>query len=86
MKRTIEQIKNLRKEVGLKQYVLAEMLNVEQSNYANMENGKLVTNKLPNIVYNAEQILLPMLDDSIRNAQKKLDILLSFRDQFKDKI
>jgi len=84
MKRTIEQIKNLRKEVGLKQYVLAEMLNIEQSNYANMENGKLVTGKLPDIVYNAEQILLPMLDASIRNVQNRLDILLSFKDQFKE--
>ncbi len=84
MKRTIKQIKNLRKEVGLKQYVLAEMLNIEHSNYANMENGKLITNRIPDIIHNAEQILLPMLDGSIINVQKRLDVLLSFKDQFKD--
>lgn len=82
MSRTIEQIKNLRKEVGLKQYVLAEMLYVEQSNYANIENGKLVTSKIPNIIEKAEEILVPMLDLKIENMQFKLDGLLSVRSQF----
>lgn len=82
MSRTIEQIKNLRKEVGLKQYVLAEMLCVEQSNYANIENGKLVTSKIPNIIEKAEEILVPMLDLKIENMQFKLDVLLSARSQF----
>lgn len=82
MSRTIEQIKNLRKEVGLKQYVLAEMLYVEQSNYANIENGKLVTSKIPNIIEKAEEILVPMLDLKIENMQFKLDVLLSARSQF----
>jgi len=84
MKRTIEHIKVLRKEVGLKQCILAEMLCIEQSNYANMENGKLVTNKIPNIVDKAEKILVPMLEAKIQNTQMRLDVLLSFKDQFKD--
>lgn len=82
MGKTIEQIKNLRKEVGIKQYVLAEMLCIEQSNYANMENGKLITGKLNEIIEKAETILIPMLDVKISNTQSRLDLLLSIRDQF----
>jgi len=80
--RTIEQIKNLRKATGMKQYILAEKLGIEQSNYSNIENGKLITGKIQNIVSESEKILLPLLENKIFDTQTKLDVLLSIQDQF----
>jgi transcriptional regulator with XRE-family HTH domain len=81
--RTIEQIKELRKATGMKQTVLAEKLGIEQSNYSNIENGKLITNKIQNIILEAEKILLPLLENKIFYTQTELDVLLSIQDQFK---
>jgi len=80
--RTSEQIKNLRKATGMKQFILAEKLGIEQSNYSNIENGKLITGKIQNIVSEAEKILLPLLENKIFDTQTKLDVLLSIQDQF----
>lgn len=79
---TISQIKNLRKTVGMKQFALANLVGQNQSNYANIENGKLITEKVPKIIEDAKLILLPMLDEKIFNAQLKLDCLLSTKRQF----
>lgn len=64
-------IKVLRKKVGMKQCVLAKELGVEQSNYANIENGKLITSKIPEIRQKALEILLPKLDHLI--IEKELE-------------
>jgi len=80
--RTIEQIKNLRKATGMKQFALADKLNIEQSNFSNIEKGKLITSKIQSIVLKAEKILLPLLDNKILEAERELNILLSIKNQF----
>lgn len=84
MEITINHVKVIRKEVGMKQYVLAEMLNIEQSNYANIENGKLIPNKIPDIIHDALTILIPKLDEKILDASLKHFYLRSLRKEFKD--
>jgi len=84
MKVTIEDVKIIRKKVRMKQYVLAEMLNIEQSNYANMENGKLITNKLPDIIHNALSILIPKLEKEILMTKSDYEYLKSLRSKFKN--
>jgi predicted transcriptional regulator len=71
MKPTITDVKTVRKAVGMKQYFLAELLRIEQSNYANMENGKLITSRLQEVVESALVILIPMLEEDIRNNSTK---------------
>lgn len=80
--KTVEQIKNLRKATGMKQFVLAEKLNIEQANYSNIENGKLITSKIQDIILEAEKILLPLLDNKILDTERELNILLSIKNQF----
>jgi len=82
MELTMNHVKVVRKEVGMKQYVLAEMLNVEQSNYANIENGKLITNKVPDIIHNALTILIPELDVKLAEANLKHSYLKHLRREF----
>lgn len=84
MELTIDHVKLIRKEVGIKQYVLAEMLNIEQSNYANLENGKLITKKLPDIIHNALLILVPELDKKITETNTKKEYLKTLRETLKN--
>ncbi len=68
----MHEVKVLRKAVNMKQYVLAQQLGLDQSNYANMENGKLFTNKLPEIKQKAVKIILPLLKQKVDKI--KLDL------------
>jgi len=84
MKITMEHVKTVRKTVGMKQYVLAEMLNIEQSNYANMENGKLVTSKIDGIIHSALEILIPKLEFKKDSVYMQYLHLKSLRNYFKN--
>jgi len=84
MELTMNHVKVVRKEVGMKQYVLAEMLNVDQSNYANIENGKLITSKVPDIIHNALSILIPELDNKILETKLQNAYLKQLRKEFKN--
>lgn len=68
----MRQVKEIRKLVGMKQYVLASILGIEQSNYANMENGKLHTNYIPMLRDKALSILKPQLQVLIEEKEREL--------------
>lgn len=78
----MHEVKVLRKAVNMKQYVLAEKLGVEKSNYANMENGKLITNKLPEIKKKAIGILLPMLKSKVNSIRLDLGVAVNLVKHF----
>lgn len=78
----MKEVKALRKAVGMNQGVLAEYLNVGQSNYANIENEKLITHKVPEIKERAIKILLPLLDAKIFQAEIDLIFLKNQKQHF----
>lgn len=82
MKLTMNHVKLVREEVGMKQCDLAERLKINQSNYANMEKGKLVTKKIPNIINEALLILIPKLDQKLNEANFKYLYLKRLRKEF----
>jgi len=71
----MELVKQIRKEVGVKQYVLAERLGVNQGNYANIENGKLIPNNLEQIEKSALMFLKPLLLNKIVSIGNHLTLL-----------
>ncbi len=72
-------IKKLRKICKLSQIELAEHLGIEQSNYCNIENGKLIPNNLDEIKQKAIKILLPLLDLKMIYLYNELIDLKKFR-------
>lgn len=68
----MKDVKELRKAVGMKQCDLAQKLGIGQSNYSNMENGKMITNKLEEIKRRAFDVLLPLLEEKVQTKQQEL--------------
>ena len=75
-------IKVLRQKVKVKQRVLAKQLGIEQSNYSNIENGKLITSKIPEIRRRALEILLPKLDSLVIEKSLEYYELKYLREHF----
>lgn len=84
MELTMNHVKVVREEVGMKQCDLAKKLKINQSNYANMEKGKLFTKKIPNIINEALLILVPKLDEKLNEANFKHAYLKTLRKEFKN--
>lgn len=68
----MEEIKKLRKAVGMKQFELATLLNLEQSNYCNIENGKLILKYSEELKNKAKAILIPMMIEKIELMEKDI--------------
>jgi len=75
----MEIVKELRKKLKVKQYVLANTLGIQQANYANIENGKLIPNNLDEIKEKALNELKPFLNQKIKDTMKELDELTEYR-------
>jgi DNA-binding XRE family transcriptional regulator len=75
----MKDIKKLRKICKLSQIELAYELGIEQSNYCNIENGKLIPNNLAEIRQKAIKILMPLLDLKIIYLGSDLYNLKEFR-------
>jgi DNA-binding XRE family transcriptional regulator len=75
----MKDIKKLRKICKLSQIELAYELGIEQSNYCNIENGKLIPNNLDEIKKKAIKILLPLLDLKILYLDSDLYDIKEFR-------
>lgn len=83
VKNEMKDIKYLRKLVKVKQFILAEELGIEQSNYSNIENGKLVTSKINEIKANAVKILLPILEKQINIKYSEIYEMKKLQQKFK---
>lgn len=79
-------VKNLRKVVNVKQYELAASLGIEQSNYCNIENGKLIPNNIADIQKRAIDYLLPLLELKIKLIEVDLKALCIIRDLAKENL
>lgn len=69
------EIKVLREDVGMKQYVLAEKLGICQTNYSKIESGKLIPNSIEDLKKKALDILKIPLENEILNQRVKLSLL-----------
>jgi len=75
----MEIVKQLRKKLKVKQYVLANTLGIQQANYANIENGKLIPNNLDEIKEKALNELKPFLVKKIKDTEAELNLLTEYR-------
>jgi DNA-binding XRE family transcriptional regulator len=75
----MEHVKLLRKAVGIKQHKMAEMLNIDQSNYCNIENGRLVPLNLDAIKQRCLNVLLPEIDKLIQKKNEEISVLSSLK-------
>lgn len=78
----MEKIKKLRKEVGMSQSQLAKLVNMCQTNYNKVENGKLIPNNKERIKADAIEILYPLLIKKIIQQREELERLEAFSLQF----
>ena len=75
-------IKKLRKLVGIRQFDMAEKLGMEQGNYCNLENGRYIPLNLDKIHFKCLEVLLPELDNLIFSKRKELFDLIEYRKTF----
>ena len=71
----MESIRQIRKEVGMKQRELAERLDMIQQNYSNMENGTYVPHDIKDKRKKALKILMPLLVEKIMEVRADLNRL-----------
>ncbi len=76
----MESIKKARKICSITQTEFAKRLNVDQSNYSNIENGKLILNTIPTLRKVAISILVPELDYIIALKAKELSDIQMLRE------
>jgi len=81
----MKEVKELRLICGIKQFQLAEKLGIEQSNYANMENGRLIPKNIAQLQGKAFKILKPYLQDRISDAEIALNELNKIKNIFYEK-
>lgn len=75
----MKSIKKARKICRISQTIFAYRLGIDQSNYCNIENGKLILKTIPELKKNAVSILLPELDSIIASKYKELSDLKQLR-------
>ena len=78
----MERVKKLRKLCRVTQVELANELGIEQSNYCNMENGKLIPNSIKQIESKAISILLNRLNIIIEDKTSELNELNAVRKSY----
>jgi len=78
----MKRVKKLRLEVGMSQYVLADLLGINQPNYTNIENEKYIPNNVKETEQRAIEILKPLLVEKILKVQEDLNRLESLMLQF----
>lgn len=76
----MESIKKARKICRITQTEFAKRLNVDQSNYSNIENGKLILKTIPTLRKVAISILVPELDYIIALKSKELSDIQILRE------
>lgn len=65
-------VKELRKQLKLKQTELADMLGIQKANYCNMENGRLVPKNIEEIENRAFDALESECEKQIISEESKL--------------
>lgn len=76
----MKSIKKARKICNITQTEFAACLNMDQSNYCNIENGKMLVNSLPSIKKRAIDLLIPKLDSVLAEKEKELSELKQLRE------
>ena len=75
----MENIKWCRKKLKISQKELANALGMDQYNYCNIENGKLILNSIPNLKRRAIDFLLPRLKSKVsimKNEILELEVMI----------
>lgn len=74
MQRILEMkhIKEIRKALKIKQSDFSKKLGIDQSNFSNIENGKLIISRIPEIIEQSMVILEPELTKHI--IKKELEL------------
>ncbi len=80
----MREIKQARKICKITQSEFAKMLNMDQSNYCNIENDKLMPNNILELKNLAISILLPGLDCAISLKFKEMEGLVKLRESILD--
>ena len=68
----MKEVKSIRKMCGITQREVSEYIGINQSNYCNMENGKLKPNNLDQIQKKAMIFLQPKLEEAIKIAELRI--------------
>lgn len=79
-------VKLLREALNVKQFHISGRLGLNQSNYANVENGRLLPKNIQEIKIKALNLLLPYLDLKINNTEKHLVALKDFKNKINHEI
>ena len=79
----MDRIKKLRKECNVKQIEMSLLMDMQNGNYANIENGKYIPNNLEALKKKAVKILMPVLIAKIMNTRDELNRLEWLSTQFK---
>ena len=76
----MNKIKEARKLCKITQTEFAKRLNIEQSNYCNIENGKFLVNTIQELKKKASSILVTELDTLITLKQRELSDIKKLRE------
>lgn len=71
----MKRIKDARKICKISQIDMANLVNMEQSNYSHVENGEMIK-RLPEVKKKAASILAPILEDIIRGKKYELQKMI----------
>ena len=69
----MKEVREIRKICGVKQNDVAKHLGMNQGNYCNLENGKLIQSNTPEMEKKALEFLLPILTEAIAIARSRLN-------------
>lgn len=76
----MENIKNARKALGIKQCFIARKIGMSKSNYCNIENGNRATERLSKTyTEKAKEVLIPIIDEKIRKSQRVIEALVNLK-------
>ncbi len=81
----MDKVKRLRKEVGMSQKEIVNLLGVKQSHYSSLENGVYFPRNRAEIKEEALEILKPLLVKKLLDAQEEVDRLESLIIQYSNK-
>jgi transcriptional regulator with XRE-family HTH domain len=75
----MRKIKELRKELGIKQVYFADKLEIQRAYYANVENGRLIPKNIEEIKREASKILFQLLSKKIEETEIDLNYFKSLK-------
>lgn len=68
----MKKVKQIRKLCKIRQFEMAKLLDMDQSNYCNIENGRYLFKSIPKIEKKALDILYPKFISLVASKEKEL--------------